>query len=229
MDKIKQEQNLDSMLKSARDRVKAQENIQYSFNAFNDFINLADQKLNNKLDKLENVVDDIQKEQKKALKQLHKETVQESLRSEFADDINRQYRLINDSLEKATDALRSNDERIDQRYLSLYKNSIVSFAFKSWHGLFYIFYLIVCVGSLVSYNSIDNAIHHETITIWRVSFQMLTYALIAVIPISSWGFFLSDLENTKSYADNLLNKASTIGFSLGFIVFSIVYYFVISG
>jgi hypothetical protein len=225
MSKIQKEQELEALLKSSRDRVEAKESIQSSFNAFNDFINVADKKLNDKLDKLGSVVDTMQLKQNRAIQNLHKETINESLKQEFVDDINKQHKELKSSLEKANQALRDNNKRLDSRYLTLYKEDIVSVAMRSAHGLIYIFYLITCIGSLVGFNAIDNAINHKTLDLWTIFGQLTTYAVIAIIPLLSWMVFIGGVEHTGYDARANLRSGSIWGFLIGFIIFFIYFYF----
>ena len=225
MSKIQKEQELEALLKSSRDRVEAKESIQSSFNAFNDFINMADKKLNDKLDKLGCVVDTMQLKQNRAIQDLHKETINETLKQEFIDDINQQHLDLNNYLEKANQSLIDNNKEIDSRYVALYKEDIVSVAMSSIHGLIYIFYLIVCIGSLVGFNSIDNAVNHKILSLWTVMGQMATYAVIAIIPLVSWLIFIGVMEESQCDVRENLRSGSIIGFVLGFIIFFIFFYF----
>jgi cation transport ATPase len=225
MSKIQKEQELEALLKSSRDRVEAKESIQSSFNAFNDFINVADKKLNDKLDKLGSVVDTMQLKQNRAIQNLHKETINESLKQQFVDDINKQHKELKSSLEKANQALRDNNKRIEMRYKDLYKEDVVSVAMRSIHGLIYIFYLIVCVGSLVGFNAIDNAINHKTLSLWTMMCQMATYAVIAIIPLASWLIHIRTIEHSDYSVQGSLGIGSLCGFVIGLIVFFIYFYF----
>lgn len=225
MSKIQKEQELESLLKSSRDRVEAKESIQSSFNAFNDFINVADKKLNDKLDKLGSVVDTMQLKQNRAIQDLHKETINETLNQEFVDLINQQHKDLNSSLEKANQTLRDNNKRIEMGYKDLYKEDIFSVAMRSIHGLIYIFYLIVCVGSLVGFNSIDNAVNHNSLSLWTVMGQMAIYAFIAIIPLLSWLIFIGAVEDSQYDARGNLRSGSICGFLIGFIIFFIYFYF----
>ena len=225
MSKIQKEQELEALLKSSRDRVEAKESIQSSFNAFNDFINMADKKLNDKLDKLGSVVDTMQLKQNNAIKSLHKETIGETLSQEFSEKINKQYKNLNNSLEKANQALIDNNKEIDSRYIALYKEDIVSVAMRSIHGLIYIFYLIVCVGSLVGFNAIDNAINHKTLSLWTMMCQMVIYAFIAIIPLASWLIHIGTIEHSDYSVQGSLWIGSLSGFVIGLIVFFIYFYF----
>jgi len=225
MSKIQKEQELETLLKSSRDRVEAKESIQSSFNAFNDFINMADKKLNDKLDKLSSIVDTMQSKQNRAIKELHKETINESLKQEFVDDINKQHKELKSSLEKANQSLRDNGRNINSRYMDLYKEDVVSVAMRSIHGLIYIFYLIVCVGSLVGFNAIDNAINHKTLSLWTMMCQMATYAVIAIIPLASWLIHIRTIEHSDYSVQGSLGIGSLCGFVIGLIVFFIYFYF----
>ena len=232
MTKKERELELEAMLKSNQDRVRASNNIQTSFNAFNDFINVADKRLNNKMDlldeklnKFEETLDNIQTTQKKAIKNLHKETIQESLSDEFREKINDQYKNLSNYLSKFDHSLKENNKNLEKQYNDLYHRSISVIALKSFYGLFYVFYLLVTIGSLVGYNIVTNILKRNTFGIFDLVWQVLIYALIALIPYWSWKFFLREDIYDFRNINTLLAKASITGFTIGFIVFFAYVYF----
>lgn len=233
MTKQERELELEALLKSNQDRVRASNNIQTSFNAFNDFINIADKKLNDKMDLLdskirifEKTLNSIQSTQINAINSLHKETIQTTLNEKFRDKIEQQYQEINNSLNSFDDKFKKTGKTIEKQYNDLYSNNISVIALKSFYGLFYVFYIIVCIGSLVCFNTIENIIAHKTLSIMTISSQILIVGFIAIIPYLSWKFFLGENDFHYSQINQILFKASLIGFTIGFaIFFSYVYFY----
>lgn len=233
MTKQERELELEALLKSNQDRVRASNNIQTSFNAFNDFINVADKKLNNKMDLLddkirifEKTLNNIQSTQINAINSLHKETIQTTLNEKFRDKIEQQYQEINKSLNSFDDKFKKTGKTIEKQYNDLYSNNISVIALKSFYGLFYVFYIIVCIGSLICFNTIENIIAHKTLSIMTIASQILIDGFIAIIPYLSWKFFLGKNDFHYSQINQILVKASLIGFTIGFaIFFSYVYFY----
>jgi hypothetical protein len=226
MTKKERELELEALLKSNQDRVRASNNIQTSFNAFNDFINVADKRLNNQMDTIdtkmhqfENTINKIQTTQKEAIKSLHKETIQESLNNDFREKINDQYKNLSNFLTKFDNSLQENSKTIEKQYNDLYHNNISVIALKSFHGLFYVFYLLVCIGSLVCFNTVENLLAHKTLGIVDIIGQIILYAFLALAPYWSWKFFLAEDNLHYSDINKILAKASIVGFGTGFTIF----------
>jgi len=227
MSKIQKEQELEALLKSSRDRVEAKESIQSSFNAFNDFINIADKKLNDKLDLFENTLESIQIEQNKAIKKLHKETIQETLKEEFKKEISNQFDSFRKIFFSLDQKFTDNDIGLTQRYRNLYKEHVSAILFRSWYGLVYMFYILVCVGSLVIFFAIDDAIKFSTLKFSSIIYQVFTMAIITLIPLFIWFLALIFFEKKEKEIYLFIEKIATIGFLIGFCSFFLYVYIAI--